>query len=59
MPESLRSKLARWSFNVFPAYRSTGAWITYIAADWREVRVRLELADAELRGHDLRTHSSS
>ena len=33
MPESWRSKLERWGFNFFPTYRSTGAWITYIA--WR------------------------
>ncbi len=34
----------RWGFNLFPAYRGTGARITYIAADWREVRVRLPLS---------------
>ncbi len=33
----------RWSFNWFPAYRGTGARITYIARDWREVRIRLPL----------------
>ena len=43
MPESLRTKLARWGFNWFPAFRATGARITYIASDWREVRVRLPL----------------
>jgi len=31
MPESLKSKLLRWGFNLFPAYCSTGARITYIA----------------------------
>jgi len=44
MPESLRTRLQRWGFNLRPTYRSTGAWITYIADDWREVRIRLPLA---------------
>ena len=43
MPESLRTRFARWSFNWFPAYRGTGGEITYIAADWSEVRLRLPL----------------
>jgi len=43
MPESLRTRLARWTFNWFPAYRGTGAQVTYIAADWSEVRLRLPL----------------
>ncbi len=43
MPESWNTRLARWGFNWFPAYRATGARITYIAADWREVRIRLPL----------------
>ena len=41
MAESLRSRLARWGFNLLPAYWGTGARITYIAADYREVRVEL------------------
>jgi acyl-coenzyme A thioesterase PaaI-like protein len=44
MPESLRSRLQRAAFNLFPAYRGTGARITYIAGDWREVRIRLPLS---------------
>jgi acyl-coenzyme A thioesterase PaaI-like protein len=44
MPESLKTRLYRWAFNVFPAYRGTGAWVTYIAADWHEVRIRLPLS---------------
>ena len=44
MPESFRSRVTRWGFNLFPAYRGTGAWITYASADWREVRVRLPLS---------------
>ena len=43
MAESLRTRLYRWAFNFFPAYRGTGARITYIAADWHEVRVKLPL----------------
>jgi len=42
-PESWRTRLWRWAFNWFPAYRGTGARITHIAADWCEVRVRLPL----------------
>jgi hypothetical protein len=43
-PESWPSRLMRWRFNWFPAYRATGARITYIAADWGEVRIRLPLS---------------
>jgi acyl-coenzyme A thioesterase PaaI-like protein len=44
MPESLSSRMLRWKFNLFPAYRGTGARITYIADDTREVRLRLPLS---------------
>ena len=43
MPESFSSKLLRWKFNLFPAYRGTGGRITYISDDVREVRVKLPL----------------
>ena len=43
MPESIETRLTRWKFNWFPAYRATGARITYIASDWHEVRVALPL----------------
>lgn len=43
MPESLRTRLQRWGFNLFPAYRGTGGRITYIARDWRELRIRVPL----------------
>ncbi len=43
MSESWQTRLRRWGFNLFPAYRGTGARITYIAADWREVRIKLPL----------------
>jgi len=44
MPESLASRLLRWKFNLFPAYRGTGARITYVADDFSEMRVRLPLS---------------
>ena len=44
MPESLKSKLMRWGFNLFPAYCATGARIIYVASDFREVRIRLPLS---------------
>jgi acyl-coenzyme A thioesterase PaaI-like protein len=43
MSESMRTRLERWAFNVFPAYWSTGARVTYIADDHREIRIRLPL----------------
>jgi hypothetical protein len=33
----------RWGFNLFPAFRGTGARVTYIAEDFREMRVKLPL----------------
>jgi acyl-coenzyme A thioesterase PaaI-like protein len=44
MPESFRTRLTRHGFNVFPAYFGTGARVTYIASDWREVRVEVPLS---------------
>ena len=44
MSESLRTRLIRWGFNWFPAFRGTGGRITYIARDFREVRLRLPLS---------------
>jgi hypothetical protein len=43
MRESFKTRLTRWRLNFFPAYRGTGARITYIADDWREVRIKLPL----------------
>jgi hypothetical protein len=34
----------RWKFNLFPAYRGTGGRVTYIACDYREVRVAIPLS---------------
>ena len=44
MPESAATRWMRWKFNFFPAYRGTGARVTYIADDFREVRIRLPLS---------------
>lgn len=44
MPESARTRMLRWGFNLFPAYWATGARIQYIANDFREIRVRLPLS---------------
>jgi acyl-coenzyme A thioesterase PaaI-like protein len=43
MTESWNTRLRRYGFNFFPAYRGTGARFTYIAGDWREVRIKLPL----------------
>jgi acyl-coenzyme A thioesterase PaaI-like protein len=34
----------RWGFNFWPCYRGTGARVTFIAGDWREIRVRIPLS---------------
>ena len=44
MPESFESRRMRWMFNIFPAYRGSGARVMYIASDFREVRIRLRLS---------------
>jgi acyl-coenzyme A thioesterase PaaI-like protein len=44
MPESLASKIDRYKFNFFPAYRGTGARVVYIADDYREMRVKIPLS---------------
>jgi acyl-coenzyme A thioesterase PaaI-like protein len=44
MPESLRTKAMRVFYTwLFPAYRGTGGKITYLADDFREVRVKIPL----------------
>ena len=43
MAESFRTRLMRWKFNLFPAYRGSGARISYIDSTLREVRLRLPL----------------
>ena len=44
MPENFESRLARWKFNLFPAYRGTGGRVVYIADDFHEVRVKIPLS---------------
>lgn len=44
MPESWRTRLVRWGFNLHPTYWSTGGRLTYIADDWSQVRIRLPLS---------------
>ena len=39
----MRTRLFRWYFNLFPAYRGTGGWITHIEEDFSEVRAKLPL----------------
>lgn len=43
MPESLKSRLFRWGFNFFPAYRGTGGRLIYVADDHKEIRIKLPL----------------
>jgi hypothetical protein len=44
MPESWQSRVMRWKFAFFPAWRGTGARVEYIASDYREVRIALPLS---------------
>jgi acyl-coenzyme A thioesterase PaaI-like protein len=44
MPESFASKLDRLKFNIFPAYRGSGARVLYISSDYREMRVKIPLS---------------
>jgi hypothetical protein len=44
LSESWPTRLDRWKFNLFPAYRGTGARVSYIRHDWSEVRVTLPLS---------------
>ena len=44
MPESLRTRLFRWAFNLWPCFRGTGGRVTFIASDWSEIRLRLPLS---------------
>ena len=43
MVNSFKSRLMRWRFNLSPVYRRTGARITHISHDLREVRIKLPL----------------
>ncbi|MEA3452666.1 MAG: DUF4442 domain-containing protein [Bacteroidota bacterium] len=41
--EDFNSKIKKFKFNFFPAYRRTGGRIIFISSDWQEVHVKLEL----------------
>ena len=43
MGESFRSRLRRYAFNFFPAYRGTGGRVTYIADDFKTIRIKVPL----------------
>lgn len=44
MSESGQTRLARWKFNLFPAYRGTGGRVSYIRHDWSVVRIAIPLS---------------
>lgn len=39
--ESLESKIWRWLGNWFPAYRGSGAKVTYVSSDFQDVLIKL------------------
>ena len=43
MSESRKTRFQRLLFNLFPAYRGTGARVTYIRHDRKEIHIRLPL----------------
>ena len=43
MGESFRTRMLRWGFNCFPAFRRSGARLIYISDDWREATLKLAL----------------
>lgn len=43
MPESFRTRIDRYKFNLFPTYRGSGGRVTYVADDYREMRVEIPL----------------
>ena len=44
MGESLKTKIIRWRFNLYPPYFAAGARLTYIADDWHEVHLKVPLS---------------
>jgi acyl-coenzyme A thioesterase PaaI-like protein len=42
--ENFKSKIRRLAFNLFPAIRGTGVWVSFISEDWRELHIRLPLS---------------
>lgn len=51
MAESWKTKLMRWRFNWYPAFRRTGARVVYIAEDLLEITVRVPLNRATRNLH--------
>jgi Domain of unknown function (DUF4442) len=43
MTESFKSRIFRWGFNFFPAYRGTGGRLVYVADDFKEIHIKLPL----------------
>lgn len=43
MSESWVSKIDRFKFNFFPAYRGSGARVVYISADYRKIKIKIPL----------------
>lgn len=43
MPESFATKIDRYKFNFFPAYRGSGGRIVYISDDYHEIHIKLPL----------------
>ncbi len=41
--ENFKSKLSRFVFNFFPAYRRTGGRIYFLSDDWRDIHISLSL----------------
>jgi acyl-coenzyme A thioesterase PaaI-like protein len=44
MTESLKSRFSRYVFNYFPVFWSTGAKVTYLADDYKEMHLSLPLS---------------
>jgi acyl-coenzyme A thioesterase PaaI-like protein len=44
MGESLKTRIMRWGFNLFPALRRTGGRVTYISSDLKQVRIKIPLS---------------
>ena len=42
--ESMKTRLMRWGFNLWPCLRGSGGRITYIARDMREIHVKVGLS---------------
>ena len=43
MPESIKTRLMRIFFRIHPAYHGTGGRVTYISADFSEVKLEIPL----------------